>query len=1371
MPEMADWVDLGVPGARLALADYAFVADLAQGPAPVEQRWLCVYRKGGFARDVVDALAAAGFVPSMETPDLMGRPGDRRDVSDFLEAFPDARAVSVPSARVASTRVAKPPPFVDRRRVATATMPPPLSSPAQDAFARPPAPLPGRIPASPSRRMGRPGATLAPVAAPSAPPAVTAPEATVPGSRGQGPTPAGPVTTATPKAASRRTPAPPPAAFEDPEQINAFQRRYVPTSRIGKPIATIPLNLAGPTMRALSRVERAHGPVDAFVASRLGWTPERMADLLSPEQVDAVALGLHSMDRGQGFVLADMTGLGKGRVLAAICRGIVLSGGTPVFITEKENLFSDFWRDVRDIDSADVFGRPFMLNDGARIVDTSSPDGLVIHEAWKKKDVSEYVRRKRVPDGCRIVMASYSQFNRAGSAKAEFLREVAKGRQLVCDECHNAVGDSATSENLAKVMDDAASVTFSSATFARNAQNLAAYKRLFPQSMRSSDVMDVLKTGGHAISEALTQMLAEEGSYVRREHDLSTMSLDVRDDEARMGRNQVLADTLSAILARIGRLSRQVKQYVDTLNEGDGDADGGPKRKRRELYTTGNFGSRLQLVSRQFATALLVDYCIEIAVADLLADRKPVIVIETTMETLMRELASDSLDGADDDAAPPEAAAPPEGADGVDEAVGKGAPTFRDALRLMVARTMQMNVRRGKDDPVRVDIEVPDFVAEAGAIGAMIDAYPDVSLSPIDDIRDGVERAGRERGLAWVMDEVSARGMRVVDGAYVRMPPQDRVATVARFNAGPIDGLVLTGAASTGLSLHAGERFLDQRVRHMIELQIASNTVARLQFLGRVDRRGQVVRPVYSTLSTGLPFQVRTLALQNRKVADMSANVTASQHSAMAMEVPDIIDSVGNAVARRYLEENPDVADEMQVAMRLKDMETAEAELYFVNKILQRLILLPSGEQDRIYGDVIAAYEDAVAEMRATGRSPRGAREMEGEWTVVSCDVFEPGDPRDGEVFGRAVTITTIESARERRPLTLAQVEALVAAADGRLAALAGAEPGKPFKAWDDAIARARSTLLKGLLGKQNNRDFHLTVEAALRSQRPNPIKEAEERLMQLRNLVAGLRPGLGITVQNDDGTDRGVVVDIRAPHDMALAHQPGRWGVRYVVPGDEEPRELSMAAVLRNASFMASQGLPPMVAAQLKSTPRGMVSERRRVLDGNPVRAVMAARRADWGSHATWRDPDGRLNRSILVPRSAPIDLDRSLAGRTSSPVAALAVLGAGGQLWTNQDRPEAGAKVEVIDGAVQVEVPADKRLSKPFETDRLRRLLGEWCGMSAATRYADVPVARAPDVVAALLAAGHALNFDGRYRPHANRALDGARAEPEPEPAGPRP
>src|SRR5690606_19909491 len=279
---------------------------------------------------------------------------------------------------------------------------------------------------------------------------------------------------------------------------------------------------------------------------------------------------------------------------------------------------------------------------------------------------------------------------------------------------------------------------------------------------------------------------------------------------------------------------------------------------------------------------------------------------------------------------------------------------------------------------------------------------------------------------AWAADEISARKMRVRDGVYEVRKSVDRNETIVAFNNGGVDALVITRAASTGLSLHASERVKDQRRRRMIELQIPVNVVERVQFWGRVNRRGQTSVPEFETLCTGLPLQMRIMAMENRKVAALSATVSANAENANAMDVPDIIDSVGNQVAQRILEDKPRLAEKMCLAMRNIDQEVAEQELYYVNKLLQRMCMLLSDEQDELFAQLTSEDDDAISSMKAEGKTPRGMRELEGFWRETSRELYEEGKPDDGGVFGRPVELVTMEGHFEQHPLTSEKVQKMI---------------------------------------------------------------------------------------------------------------------------------------------------------------------------------------------------------------------------------------------------------------------------------------------------------------------------------------------------------
>src|SRR3546814_7489658 len=74
---------------------------------------------------------------------------------------------------------------------------------------------------------------------------------------------------------------------------------------------------------------------------------------------------------------------------------------------------------------------------------------------------------------------------------------------------------------------------------------------------------------------------------------------------------------------------------------------------------------------------------------------------------------------------------------------GTRPPDFRDALALMLDRVTTLSVKRPGVDPERLPVERPDIVAEADAIRELILGFPDLALSPIDDVRDRIEAEGQ----------------------------------------------------------------------------------------------------------------------------------------------------------------------------------------------------------------------------------------------------------------------------------------------------------------------------------------------------------------------------------------------------------------------------------------------------------------------------------------------------------------------------------------------------------------------------------------------------------------------------------------------------
>jgi hypothetical protein len=69
------------------------------------------------------------------------------------------------------------------------------------------------------------------------------------------------------------------------------------------------------------------------------------------EQIDAIATAIYAYEeKGNAIIIADQTGVGKGRTAAGLIRYAILElGKKPFFFTEKKHLINDIYRDLYDI--------------------------------------------------------------------------------------------------------------------------------------------------------------------------------------------------------------------------------------------------------------------------------------------------------------------------------------------------------------------------------------------------------------------------------------------------------------------------------------------------------------------------------------------------------------------------------------------------------------------------------------------------------------------------------------------------------------------------------------------------------------------------------------------------------------------------------------------------------------------------------------------------------------------------------------------------------------------------------------------------------------------------------------------------------------
>ncbi|MGX9960610.1 strawberry notch C-terminal domain-containing protein [Xanthomonas euvesicatoria] len=1108
---------------------------------------------------------------------------------------------------------------------------------------------------------------------------------------------------------------------------NSYQSPYMALSQVAEATAMIPRNLQTPTMLALQEVEREHGDLDGFVADQLAWSVSELGTYLSPEQVDSVALNIHAVLRSDGvagFLMGDQTGMGKGRHIAAMARWHRLQGRQCVFLSETPTLFTDFWRDLKGINSESLF-RPLIINAGVSIIDDVTGAKLVPPTATSV--VQRALSSGAIPDEYDLVLATYSQFNRdrsaATSAKSAWITTATTGAALLLDESHNAAGSSNTNANITLAVDAAYSVTYSSATSIKEPKNLSVYSRLFPPTIDLAGLPETLQTGGEVLQEVLTGMLARDGVFVRREHDLSQLTFKVvEDNDLRQRRNRELSDHLAQILEAMnylaGDINRQVSEYNKEVKELIEAMPESERSGNRMGATSINYFSRLFNIYRQFLLALQVDLAAERAVGALAAGQKPVIVLESTMEQLLKDvIAVHSSDEMlpDEDGLSAEGAATLVNKGGLD--LGEGL-TFRHVLdrtldRLSYIQTTDRYGARGKQA-----LASEESANAIRRIRELIAEMPDLPISPIDSVREAIRSSG------YVCSELSGRKLSIeLRGSswYADIRPEQAKAEIVRgFNIGREDAVILSRAGSTGVSLHASSQFPDQRQRVMIELQMALDITKRMQFFGRVNRRGQVNSPIIESLSTGLVGQARPIAMANAKLRKLSANTTANQDNAsLDANVPDFLNQVGDQVASRYLESNPGIAMRLDIDME-SDQERESS--YFINKLTSRLVMLSVEEQEGIYAALTSEYVRLIAEMDEKGINPLKSKEIDIRAIEVSREIYEDGDAHSASVFNQPVYLKKIQHEVMRDPLRAPTVKAMIEA--GRTVSISSGEDG----AFDEVPLAKIIARIADQLDRELPRDLRKalpekfkTVDDALDSTETNAVKKTQERYNFILRTLESVELGRAAWFTDNSGERAlGLVCSIRLPQKKSQAAQLSAYTLRFAVPGEDRVIERSFFGLREDAEFrvLPAKVMVESLYEKLDEAPAGVEIQERLVLDGNLFKAAQLAAQNKMGASVVYTDREGMRHRGVLLSRWVDMKCLNELPVRLETPAMVKALLERDPRLILTDSSGDEGSSehhtiLSTNEGTVSIQCPGTKaRGGSVFANKDLIAVVGEFSG-----------------------------------------------------------
>lgn len=805
------------------------------------------------------------------------------------------------------------------------------------------------------------------------------------------------------------------------EKVGQFQVTYEPHSRKKDEAVLVPANMAGPLDQALSRLEDEVGDLDEFVRAELDYpSVEAMLEGLMGLQIDSVASAIHQFKRGKAVIIADQTGIGKGRQAAAVLRWAQKHGKVPMFLTVKPDLFTDMHEELAAIGSPEFAPLIVNANEGVVVDKKTNKKAFTMTPSQRKRVFEQIIETGRLPEGSTGIFATYSQVQLDGSMQRQVLMALAPSAIVVLDESHNAAGDSNTGEFMRGMLALAQGVTYLSATYAKRPDNMPVYSRTdIGSALGDADALiNAMSAGGLPLQTLVAAKLVEAGQMFRRERSFEGITFAVKTDLPNTEWHRRVADQVTSGLRAIVAADRAfhngyMQRLKDDLEEaGEGARDAGNMATESADHTA--FTSIVHNAVRQMLLALKAQSVADDAIASLRAGKKPILALEQTFESFLSAYVED--------------AHIPQGGSLKDL-------DYRSLLTRALTRTRFYIHKKADGSKERVFVPLnaldPETLKLYQEAQATIDALKveGLPVSPVDWIRHTITQAG------YSIAEITGRQL-VIDysdpanpvlGQRDKDEQENRTGIKDRFNNGGLDVVLLNVAGSTGISLHASERFKDQRVRQMIIVQAAQDINIFMQMLGRNNRTGQVVKPEYQLLQANLPAERRPNAILAGKMKGLNANTSGDTESNTSVNSPDYLNKYGDQVVAEWLVENPEMAGSLD----LLD-EAANGEEGLARKATGRLALMPWKVQEESLDEIEARYNALIAYLDETGQNDLVPRTLDFQAREVRTAVISEGkDPTTP--FGQDAVYVEFSVKAQGKPMTLEEARnAAKAVLDGK---------------------------------------------------------------------------------------------------------------------------------------------------------------------------------------------------------------------------------------------------------------------------------------------------------------------------------------------------
>jgi predicted RNA methylase len=816
----------------------------------------------------------------------------------------------------------------------------------------------------------------------------------------------------------------------DGNSESGFGAPYEPASDACVVLNTqVPDSMAFETKTAIELIKKeVGGDIDNFVRHRLKYPSKAaLCKVLSAEQIDAVAMAIYNIEaRSQGMIIGDQTGIGKGRVAAAMIRYGVLQGMKPVFLTEKANLFSDIYRDLLAIGSGHL--KPFIVNSKESKTDIKDEDGTVIYQAPEPSEQKSIIENREIPAKYDFVLATYSQFNSAEKKpeKPNFLIGIAEGNIFIMDEAHNSSGSSNTGFFMQGVVRNTKGVVFLSATFAKRPDNLPIYAMktsISDCNMTKDELIEAIYRGGVALQEILSAQLVAEGQMLRRERSFEGVEVNyiTLDDKAQ--EHKAIADNITDILRDIidfqGNHVDKAVEELDKIAVAEGkEVDVREGTSQAGVDNLPYFSKVFQVINQMLFSLKAESVALK-AIERLKEGKKPVIAFASTMGSFIEAMENEhGLPVSDGDTI---------NAD------------FAEVLKRGLDGILRYTEKDVDGNPIYKKFEINEFSTDAQAeyhriLEKIKSAATGISISPIDVIIKTIQSAG------YSVAEVTGRkyevqlNLKTAKGVVMARKRINTNDAFRQFNNNEVDVLMINQSGSTGASAHAipTAKVPKEQVRQrvMIVLQPELDISTEVQKRGRINRTGQIMLPIYDYLTSAIPAEMRLMMMLQKKLKSLDANTASNQkQSSKILDVPDFLNKYGDKVVKEYLVDNPHINELLDDPLYLMESKEdgaggivpEEAAL----KVSGRVAVLSTKMQGDFYNEIAERYNDYVEYLRQIGEYDLEVEDMKLDAETIGSHVIRMGKGGDS-AFGNDSILETVKANVLKKPFTKTELENLI---------------------------------------------------------------------------------------------------------------------------------------------------------------------------------------------------------------------------------------------------------------------------------------------------------------------------------------------------------